>query len=118
MINLNKSYSNAKQAVLPTLISDYLDICDPVLTFDRFMEEMDLEKYLREIPKHDMRRPGYHPVSMLKTVLFGFMTKGYISLRELEDNGIGPAECDIPGVPPIRGEFVVFVFFRQFFAPR
>ena len=23
------------------LISDYLDICDPVLTFDRFMEEIE-----------------------------------------------------------------------------
>ncbi len=71
---------------MPILISDYLDICDPVLTFDRFMEEMDLEKYLREIPKHDTGRPGYNPASMLKTVLFGFMTKGYISLRELEDS--------------------------------
>ena len=27
-----------------------------------------------------------HPVNMLKTVLFGFMSQGYISLRELEDN--------------------------------
>ena len=86
MINLNKSYSNAKQAVLPILISDYLDVCDPVLTFDRFMEEMDLEKYLKGIPKHDTGRPRYNPVSMLKTVLFGFMTKGYVSLRELEDS--------------------------------
>ena len=40
-----------KQAVLPILIQDYLDICDPVLTFDRFMEEIDLEKYLKSIPK-------------------------------------------------------------------
>ena len=86
MIIINKSNSNAKQAVLPILISDYLDICDPVLTFDRFMEEMDLEKYLREIPKHDTGRPGYNPASMLKTVLFGFMANGYISLRELEDS--------------------------------
>lgn len=50
MIIINKSKSNAKQAVMPILISDYLDICDPVLTFDRFMEEMDLEKYLKGIP--------------------------------------------------------------------
>lgn len=47
-----KSNSNAKQAVLPILISDYLDICDLVLTFDSFMEEMNLEKYLKGIPKH------------------------------------------------------------------
>lgn len=78
-------YSNPKQAVLPILIQDYLDICDPVLTFDRFMEEIDLEKYLKSIPKHYTGRLRYNPVSMLKTVLFGFMTKGYISLRELED---------------------------------
>lgn len=52
MIITNTFHSNAKQAVLPILISDYLDICDPVLTFDRFMEEMDLEKYLKGIPRH------------------------------------------------------------------
>ena len=68
------------------LIQDYLDICDPVLTFDRFMEGITLEKYLENIPKHYTGRLRYNPVSMLKTVLFGFMTNGYISLRELEDN--------------------------------
>ena len=31
-------------------------------------------------------RIRYNPVNMLKTVLFGFMTNGYISLRELEDS--------------------------------
>ena len=70
---------------MPILIREYLDICDPVLTFDRFMEEIDLEKYLKDIPEHYTGRIRYNPVSMLKTVLFGFMTNGYISLRELED---------------------------------
>ena len=46
----NIIYSNPKQAVLPMLIQDYLDICDPVLTFDRFMGEIELEKYLKNIP--------------------------------------------------------------------
>ena len=86
MIITNTFHSNAKQAVLQILISDYLDICDPVLTFDRFMEEMDLEKYLKGIPRHYTGRLRYNPVSMLKTVLFGFMMNGYISLRELEDS--------------------------------
>ena len=85
MKKFNEVYSTSKQAVLPMLISDYLDICDPVLTFDRFMEEIELEKYLKSIPKHYTGRLRYNPVSMLKTVLFGFMTNGYISLRELED---------------------------------
>ena len=85
MNNSNKSYSNPKQAVLPMLIQDYLDICDPVLTFDRFMGGIELENYLKSIPKHYTGRLRYDPVSMLKTVLFGFMMNGYISLRELED---------------------------------
>ena len=86
MKNLTNTYSNPKQAVLPLFIQDYLDICDPVLTFDRFMVEIDLEKYLKEIPKHEVGRLRYNPVSMLKTILFGFMTNGYVSLRELEDS--------------------------------
>lgn len=63
----NIIYSNPKQAVLPILIQDYLDICDPVLTFDRFMGEIELEKYLKNIPQHDTGRLRYDPVSMLKT---------------------------------------------------
>lgn len=67
-------------------IENYLNICDPVLIFDRFMEEINLEKYLKNLPAHVLGRIRYNPVNMLKTVLFGFMTNGYISLRELEDS--------------------------------
>ena len=86
MKKITHIYSNPKQAVLPILIQDYLDICDPVLTFDRFMGEIDLEKYLKKSQKHEVGRLRYNPVSMLKTILFGFMTNGYVSLRELEDS--------------------------------
>lgn len=71
---------------MPIFLSDYLDICDPVLTFDRFMEGIDLKKYLKNIPDHYTGRIRYNPVNMLKTVLFGFMSEGYISLRQLEDS--------------------------------
>lgn len=80
------SYCRPKQGIMPIYISDFLDICDPVLTFDEFMEGIDLKKYLKVLPKHDTGRIRYNPVNMLKTVLFGFMTKGYMSLRELEDS--------------------------------
>lgn len=86
MKNLTSINCNPKQAVLTILIQDYLDICDSVLTFDRFIGENELEKYLKKIPKYYTGRLRYDPVSMLKTILFGFMTNGYISLRELEDN--------------------------------
>ena len=86
MKNSTTNYSKPKQAVLPIFISDFLDICDPVLSFDKFMEGIDLSKYLKNILVHDNGRIRYNPVNMLKTVLFGFMSQGYISLRELEDN--------------------------------
>lgn len=86
MNNHTRDYSNPKQATLPLFIADLLDVCDPVLTFDQFMEEMDLTKYLKALPEYTTGRVRYNPVNMLKTVLFGFMTNGYISLRELEDS--------------------------------
>lgn len=86
MKNLTTTYFKPKQGILPMFISDFLDICDPVLTFDKFVEGIDLDKYLKNIPVHETGRIRYNPVNMLKTVLFGFMTKGYMSLREFEDN--------------------------------
>lgn len=85
MKNFTTYHSKTIQGILPVFISDYLDICDPVLVFDRFMEGINLEKYLKDVPAHHTGRLRYDPVSMLKTVLFGFMKYGYISLRELED---------------------------------
>ncbi len=86
MKNSTETYSKIKQARLPLFLSDFLDVRDPVLTFDQFMEGLDLEKYLTNIQPHQRGRIRYNPVDMLKTVLFGFMMNGYISLRELEDN--------------------------------
>ncbi|WP_368236630.1 transposase [Anaerotruncus rubiinfantis] len=85
MKNNTKDYYSPKQGRLPLFITDFLDICDPVLTFDRIMEEIEIEKYLRPEPFCKFGRPGYNRVNMLKTVLFGFMDTGYASLRELED---------------------------------
>ena len=57
----SSKYCTPKQATLPLFVSDYLDICDPVLVFDRFMEEIDLEKYLKNIPRHITGRFRYNP---------------------------------------------------------
>lgn len=85
-MKLTDNYYNSKQGILPIFISEFLDICDPVLVFDEFMEGIDLSKYLKEMPEHKTGRIRYNPVNMLKTVIFGFMSQGYISLRDLEDN--------------------------------
>ena len=86
MKTLHSTYCNSKQGYLPLFLSDCLDLLDPVLTFDRLIGGIDLNKYLTDIPEYTTGRRRYNPVNMLKTVLFGFMTSGYCSLRELEDN--------------------------------
>lgn len=75
-----------EQGILPIFFSNFLDIFDPVFTFNKVMEGIDLKKYLKYIPKAKTGRIRYNLVDMLKTVLFGFMSEGYISLRSLEDN--------------------------------
>ena len=65
--------------------SDSLDICDPVLAFDEIMEEIRIEQYLKPRGFKPLGRPRYCRVNMLKTILFGFMDKGYASLRDLKD---------------------------------
>ena len=51
--------------------SEILNVDDPVLMYDRFMEEIDLKKYLRYIPTRGAGRPRYNPVNMLKTIIYG-----------------------------------------------
>ena len=84
--NTTNRYYSPKQTRIPVLIAEKLDICDPVLVFDGIMEEIAIWKYLKPEEYKPIGRPGYNRVNKLKTVLFGFMDKGYISLRELEDN--------------------------------
>lgn len=67
-------------------LEEYLEVTDPVMAFDRYMGGIEIEKNLRKVPKQRTGRNRYNPVNMLKTVVFGFMEKGYISLRELEDS--------------------------------
>ena len=70
---------------MPVFIAESLEICDPVLAFDRIMEEIGIEQYLKPEAGNRIGRPGYCRVNMLKTILYGFMDTGYASLRELED---------------------------------
>ena len=52
MKTLHNNYCNSKQGYLPLFLSDCLDLLDPVLTFDRLMGGIDLNKYLTDIPSY------------------------------------------------------------------
>ena len=86
MNTIPNSHYTPKQGHLPVYLSEYLEISDPVITYDKLMEEINIEKYLRKVLKQKTGRLRYNPVDMLKTVLFGFADEGYIALRKLADN--------------------------------
>ena len=91
-MNYTNTYYSPKQGRFPVFISDFLEISDSVITFDHIMEEIEITRYLKSTTTTAGRK-GYNSVNMLKTILFGFMDKGYISLRELED------ECKVKAIP-------------------
>ena len=80
---------NAKLGRLPEFIKGSQKICDSVLAFERIIEEIEIEQYLK--PENDIRIGccGYCQVNVLKTVLYGFMDTRYVSFRELKDRHKG-----------------------------
>ena len=84
MINFPITDISPTQGIIPAFLTDFLNICDPVVVFDEIMKGIDIEKYLRPI-ENRIGRPRYNPVRILKVILYGFMDGGYASLRELED---------------------------------
>lgn len=77
---------NTKQGFFEILFEKYIDNNDQVLIFDKLMEEINIKQYLEKIiPEKKFGRHRYNSVNMLKTVLFGYMENGNVSLRELED---------------------------------
>jgi len=54
-----------------------------VYTFCEVMEHIDLRKYLA-VEERRTGRKRYDPETLLKVILFAFMEKGYVSVREIE----------------------------------
>lgn len=61
-MNHTKTYYSPKQGRLPLFITDFLDICDPVLAFDKIMEEIGIEKYRKPQPAFKPGRSGYNQI--------------------------------------------------------
>lgn len=71
------------QLKLPLEISKIIEISDPVYTFCEVMDHIDLKKHLA-VKESRTGRKRYNPEILLKVILFAFMERGYISVREIE----------------------------------
>lgn len=64
-------------------LEKFIEISDPIYTFNEIMEQMNLYKYFAEKgSKTD--RPRFNSVKLLKIIMFAFMENGYASVRNIE----------------------------------
>ena len=64
MNNNTKSYYRPKQGRLPVFIAESLEISDLVLAFDKIMEEIGIERYLKPEERGRIGRRRYSRVNM------------------------------------------------------
>lgn len=64
-------------------ISTIIEISDPVYSFCEVIKHIDLRKYLA-VKESRTGRKRYDPEILIKVILFAFMEKGYVSVREIE----------------------------------
>jgi transposase len=80
--NTNKNYK-PKQLKLPLEIEKIIEISDPVYSFCKIVDCIDLSLYFAK-KGCKMGRPRYNRTNLLKVILFSFMENGYLSLRGIE----------------------------------
>jgi len=76
--------------LLPERIDEYVTEENPVRVIEAFVEELDLGAlgFVRVAP-NEMGRPAYHPATLLKIYLYGYLNRVQSSRRlEQERNAI------------------------------
>lgn len=79
-------------ALLPGTIDEYVSEENPVRVIDAFVGALDIGSLGFEAVPKATGRPGYHPATMLKIYLYGYLNR-IQSSRRLEQ------EARRPGIP-------------------
>ena len=83
-----EEHDRTQTVLFPERLDDYIAAENPIRVVDAFVEGLDLKEvgFDRVIPKHT-GRPGYHPSTLLKIYLYGYLNRIQSSRRlELEAN--------------------------------
>ena len=70
-------------SLLPECIDDYVDEDNPVRAVDAFVDMLDMAAIGFNVEPEATGRPGYHPTTMLKLYLYGYLNQVHSS-RKLE----------------------------------
>lgn len=61
--------------LLPESLDDYIDESNPVRAIEAFVAHLDLARLGFETAPADTGRPGYHPSSLLKLYIYGYLNR-------------------------------------------
>lgn len=61
--------------LLPESLDDYIDESNPVRAIEAFVAHLDLADLGFETAPADTGRPGYHPSSLLKLYIYGYLNR-------------------------------------------
>lgn len=61
--------------LLPKSLDDYIDESNPVRAIEAFVAHLDLARLGFETAPADTGRPGYHPASLLKLYIYGYLNR-------------------------------------------
>ncbi len=77
-------HGERRQGLLfPARIEDYIPGDSPVRAYDTILDAMNLEAMGFEVNPHKVGCPQYHPMAMLKLLVYGY-SYGVRSSRKLE----------------------------------
>jgi transposase len=70
-----------QSTLLPDCIEDYVETNNPVRAVDAFIDMLDLATLGFDVEPEATGRPGYHPATMLKLYLYGYLNQMQSSRR-------------------------------------
>lgn len=84
MMRRIEGHDRRQSFLLPECVDDYVDENNPVRAVEAFVDELDLAElsFVRAVPA-ETGRPGYHPATLLKLYLYGYLHR-VPSSRRLE----------------------------------
>ena len=86
-----QSQSRTQTTLLPECLDDFIDEDNPVRVVDVFVDRLELGKLGFKVCPADTGRPGYHPATMLKLYIYGYLSR-IQSSRRLEREAIRNVE--------------------------
>jgi transposase len=70
-----------QQTLLPSVLEDYVDEDNPARVIDVFVDELDLDGLGFELIPAATGRPAYHPATLLKLYIYGYLNRVQSSRR-------------------------------------